>query len=456
MANTTTTFKFGNINLLIFFMIILFHFGISSARAELSAETKKCISCHDITSAAVFSQWSSSRHAEKDIGCYECHKSDQDSPDLFMHEGFAISIIVSPSDCARCHEAYVKDYSASLHAKAANILKEHPAADHLGNVVMGEIVVAESCTTCHGSTVKVLQGGKLDPDTWPNTGVGRVNPDGSLGSCSACHQRHKFSIAQARRPKTCGRCHMGRDKPQIHVYEASKHGISFEANEGLMNLDSVKWVVGEDYFTGPTCATCHLSAAPGLAVTHNQTKRLSWILRHEISEKRDNWQTKRNQMGKVCTECHSSDFITSWYKNFDTINEFYNSKFGNPAHSIMSKLLETGKLTSEGFDDKIEWIYFNMWDYESRAARNGAAMQSNEYIKDGFLGLAKSFYSEFLPEAKALNPDVVKEVLSAPEHQWYSAGDLINGVTPLTTPDLNLDGKVDSKDLLYFNNYWHR
>ena len=26
-----------------------------------------------------------------------------------------------------------------------------------------------------------------DPATWPNTGIGRINPDGSEGSCTACH-----------------------------------------------------------------------------------------------------------------------------------------------------------------------------------------------------------------------------------------------------------------------------
>ncbi len=49
------------------------------------------------------------------------------------------------------------------------------------------------CWQCHGSEVKVLPGGKLDPATWPNTGIGRINPDGSEGSCSACHSRHSFS-----------------------------------------------------------------------------------------------------------------------------------------------------------------------------------------------------------------------------------------------------------------------
>lgn len=460
MALTTTAaiafhFRKNGVVFSIFMMALLG--GISSAWAELSAETKKCIECHQITSPAIYTQWASSRHAELGVGCYECHQTEQSSSDLFLHEGFSISIIVSPLDCGKCHETQAKEYDESTHAGAATILDRYPIANELGNVVMGEPVVRLSCSDCHGTVVQTIEGGKLNPNSWPNTGVGRTNPDGSRGSCSACHQRHKFSIAQARRPKTCGRCHTGPDKPQIQIYEESKHGISFDANEGLMNLDAVNWVVGETYFVGPTCASCHVSAAPGLATTHNQTKRLTWGLRLPVSERRENWQTNKNQMLKVCSECHSLDFITSWYKNFDNIIEFYNNKYSKPAESVMSKLREAGKLTSQEFDDRIEWVHFLMWSYEGRTARNAAAMQSNEYVKDGFLALAQHFYSEFLPEAKALSPDVVSEVLAAPEHQWYTAGDLIQGASPSTaTPDLNRDGKVDGLDLLYFSRYWRR
>ena len=41
------------------------------------------------------------------------------------------------------------------------------------------------------------------------------------------------------------------------IYGASKHGSAFFANQQHMNLDNAKWVVGEDYFNAPTCATCH-------------------------------------------------------------------------------------------------------------------------------------------------------------------------------------------------------
>ncbi len=39
---------------------------------------------------------------------------------------------------------------------------------------------------------------------------------------------------------------MGPDHPQKEIYEESKHGILFAANIDRMNLDSNKWVGGED------------------------------------------------------------------------------------------------------------------------------------------------------------------------------------------------------------------
>src|SRR5205814_10707854 len=83
-----------------------------------------------------------------------------------------------------------------------------------------------------------------------------VNPDGSRGTCAACHGRHGFSSALARQPDNCGKCHMGPDHPQAEINAESKHGIQFRANIAKMNLDSKSWIVGKDYSAAPTCATC--------------------------------------------------------------------------------------------------------------------------------------------------------------------------------------------------------
>ena len=179
----------------------------------------------------------------------------------------------------------------SHHAKAGQIL--NTLDNYLGEVVGGPAAVAVGCRQCHGSKIEVLENGKLDPTTWPNTGIGRINPDGVAGTCSACHTRHRFSKRQAREPENCGKCHLGPDHPQFEVYEESKHGILYRAFKDKLNMERKTWVVGVDYVDAPTCSTCHISATPNQGVTHDVGQRISWTLRPAISKKLDNWKKKR-------------------------------------------------------------------------------------------------------------------------------------------------------------------
>lgn len=151
----------------------------------------------------------------------------------------------------------------------------------------------------------------LDPATWPNTGIGRLNPDGSRGTCSACHSRHNFSKAMARQPEVCGKCHLGPDHPQAEIYEESKHGIAYRTRKDEMNLKSDTWVVGVDYTAAPTCSTCHMSATKTQGQTHDVGARISWTLRPVISKKLENWEKKRASMKDVCSACHGGAFVDS-------------------------------------------------------------------------------------------------------------------------------------------------
>ena len=143
-----------------------------------------------------------------------------------------------------------------MHANAVSLIANRMPvmAGNLG----GEAIIAAGCAQCHGSEVKVNGDGSLDTATWPNSGIGRINPDGSKGSCSSCHGRHAFSKAQARDPASCMRCHSGPDSPDRAIYEASKHGMAYFAHKEKMNLDADSWVAGKDYVSAPTCTTCHM------------------------------------------------------------------------------------------------------------------------------------------------------------------------------------------------------
>ena len=381
------------------------------------AKNVDCVVCHENNNASLVSLWKSSRHFSAGVECIDCHQAEKGEVDAFEHNGAIIAVIVSPKDCGKCHEEVVAQNSASRHAHAAQFIGS--LDNVLGEIVEGTPAANSGSRQCHGSEVKVLADGKHDPATWPNTGIGRVNPDGSSGSCSACHMRHSFSVAQARAPENCGRCHMGPDHPQIEIYNESKHGIKYRASTQDMNLDSPSWVLGVDYTAAPTCATCHISATKSQAASHDVGGRISWTLRPAISVHQENWEAKRGNMKNVCQSCHSPEWVDNFYTQYDNAVSLYNEKFATPAKAMMDDLKAAGKVTPSPFDDKIEWTYFELWHHQGRRARHGAAMMGPDYTQwHGFYEVAKHFYSEFLPEAEALLPGVTADARAMDDHKW--------------------------------------
>ena len=426
-----------------------------------------CVGCHADRDPGIIGQWRASKHSENDVGCIDCHGADAADVDAFEHEGSTIAIIVTPKDCAQCHEKEVEEQKGSHHAKAGQILGS--LDNLLGEVVGGPAAVNAGCRQCHGSKVELDENKRPTPETWPNTGMGRINPDGSAGSCSACHTRHEFSVAQARQPEACGKCHLGPDHPQIEVWNESKHGILYHANREKMNLESDEWRAGVEYFTGPTCASCHMSATADVPVTHDVGERISWTLRPPVSVKlnmviyEDNskedingdnpempkvgsmfigksgkakkvkavlpWKARRDLMWKVCGSCHDQNFVDGAYRQFDDVVELYNNKFAIPAKTIIAELKERGKLTKANFDEEIEWTWWELWHHEGRRARHGASMQGPDYTWwHGLYEVAKHFYTDFIPQleevaGKKLADELLdKYVYSQPGHQWHRDG----------------------------------
>ncbi|GGA67432.1 hypothetical protein GCM10011369_06330 [Neiella marina] len=382
--------------------------------SSLSEESQQCVGCHKDINLGLYQQWGKSKHYGANVGCYECHQAAPSDKDAIKHEGYSISVIVSPKDCSGCHQQEVAEFTKSHHAKAGQIIGS--LDNFLAEVVEGALVfngespaAVSGCWQCHGSEIKVLDNGDLDPATWPNTGIGRINPDGSIGACSACHQRHEFSLVQARRPEACGKCYLGPDHPQKEIYEESKHGINFYAHVNEMNLSSPKWVVGEDYNAAPTCATCHMSATRDLPITHDIGDRISWTLRPAISEKVDAkaiasgkkvkpWQERRDDMKNVCVACHTSQWVENFYQQFDALVNLYNDKFARPGKAIMDVLKKHQLITPTGFDEEIEWTWFYLWHHEGRRARHGAAMMAPDYVQwHGMYEVAERFYIEMVP-----------------------------------------------------------
>jgi hypothetical protein len=439
---------------------------------------KVCIQCHTKESPGIVAEWKKSTHAREKVDCMDCHKGKEGDKGVVQHEKnkagkeFFVTTIVTPKNCANCHEKEVKQQQASHHAKGGQILAS--LDNIMGEVIGGPAAVNAGCRQCHGAEVKVDAAGEATYETWPNTGIGRQNLDGSRGSCAACHTRHSFSSAQARQPETCGKCHLGPDHPQIEVYQESKHGILFNAKKDEMNLKSKKWVVGVDYTAAPTCATCHMSATRTQGVTHDVGERISWTLRPPISTKLnmvrldngdeydlpgaaaqlpkvgdvDNsakgkgakvievltWEDRRKKMTNVCFACHSANVINGHYKQFDDVVNLYNEKFAKPIAGAMKELQERGYITAAPFDEKIEWTWWEIWHHEGRRARHGASMMGPDYTWwHGMYEVAQHTYFKWIPEMREAvmkkdgNEKAAEEILAKyfkpiDGHDWYFNG----------------------------------
>jgi hypothetical protein len=456
----------NNIRVLMLAGWVVFNVTASSVVAgpqglsTISQASAECIKCHKESDPGIYQQWGASRHFRANVGCYECHAADKNDSDAYEHFGKNIAIIVSPKDCAQCHQKETAEFAGSHHSKAARILGS--LDNRLAEVVEGNsafvtegfphgnsAAAVSGCWQCHGSIVKVLEDGRLDPATWPNTGIGRINPDGSEGSCTACHSRHTFSAEQAREPDNCGKCHMGPDHPQKEIFYESKHGIAYVAHKDKLNMDRAKWVVGEDYFHAPTCATCHMSATKDQPVTHDIGMRISWnnrpilSVRPEVSDaklglpgKDVPWQKRRENMQNVCLNCHDTQWVDNFYIQYDALIELYHEKFAKPGEALME--LAKPLMRPIPFGNKLDFIWFELWHHEGRRARHGASMMGPDYTHwHGTYEIARNFYTEMVPEleelvAHGLHSSEAKkveaaqalqaklnEVLESANHRWY-------------------------------------
>ena len=207
---------------------------------------------------------------------------------------------------------------------------------------------------------------------------------------------------------------MGPDHPQLEIYNESKHGIVYRANVDKMNLDSEKWIVGEDYDAAPTCATCHMSATKDQPVTHDIGMRISWnnrppiSVRPEVSDAKMGlpgkdvpWTERRDNMMNVCTNCHNQKFVDSFYLQYDALIELYHDKFAKPGVALYNAAKPL--LNKPNFSNKIDFVWFEIWHHEGRRARHGASMMGPDYTHwHGTYEIARNFYTEFIPELREL------------------------------------------------------
>ena len=152
---------------------------------------------------ALYRDWKASVHARVGVDCYDCHRADSDERAVnkahLAQTQLPVATVVTPRRCAQCHPSQAAEFSRSKHAHTKDIMWK---IDYwLNDGMNSEIERISGCYSCHGTEVTLEKGRPLS-GTWPNVGIGRTNPDGSQGSCSSCHTRHRFPLwrPESRRP----------------------------------------------------------------------------------------------------------------------------------------------------------------------------------------------------------------------------------------------------------------
>jgi hypothetical protein len=410
--------------------------------------------------------------AEVVVGCAECHMLRPDAhADTFDHADYQVHVVVSPEDCAVCHTVEAAQYAKNIMAHAHGNLEGNPLYQDLQRNILGKPAwqdgklsfqqpdvetKAQGCLYCHGTRLSVTATevretalGEMTFPTiagWPNQGVGRVNLDGSLGSCSACHTRHAFSIETARKPYTCKECHIGPDVPVYKVYSASKHGNIFHSSEREWDFRAVPWKIGAD-FQAPTCAACHVSLLVNgdgeevVARTHQMNDRIAWrifglVYSHAHPSAPDTTvirnkdglplptaldgtpasaflidaaeqAKRRNEMEAICLSCHATSWVRGHFARYDKSHETTNAAT-LAATSILQEIWDHGHAAGPAaggspFDEAIERKWANVWLFYANSIRFASAMAGGgDYavFADGHYAHAKSVFElqEWLKE----------------------------------------------------------
>ncbi|MBI5808073.1 MAG: cytochrome C [Ignavibacteriales bacterium] len=276
-----------------------------------------CIDCHRKVTPKIVSDWELSKHKENQIGCDNCHGTSHSKMD-----DFSKAETPTPETCKVCHETQVTQYQKGKHSIAWAAMKAMPSA-HMQPMAMME--GQKGCGGCH----KIGDKGKDE--------IQKLKSQGSVfghASCDACHTRHTFSKKEAQQPQACQTCHMGFDHPQWEMYSGSKHGVRYLLKQNGTLPENT---------AAPTCQTCHMSegnhevrtawgflavrlpmpedkqwtndrvkilqALGVLDPKGNPTKLVDVVKAADVARlTQESWQTERDKMIKVCSNCHSENF----------------------------------------------------------------------------------------------------------------------------------------------------
>lgn len=348
----------------------------------LENSNNKCVTCHKRSTPGIVEQFGVSTMAAAKVECQDCHEVKKDYPGSVEHEGTYVLASPTTTMCETCHQKEVDQFHASRHsipAYAAMVGLQGLTPDQLAaynDIPEGAVKPSETRNALHA-----IEGGVVTRFACESChSVGKPAADGSIGQCQKCHLRHEFSLEQVRKPETCNACHIGPDHPQWEIYIESPHGIAYNTSGSTWNWDADPGTLTVNDFPAPTCALCHLSGFGATGTTHDVGDRLTWYSFQPISDRRPSWQDNKVRMQAVCLECHNKDFINQFYDDGDKLVDSINSWVAQ-SDQMVAPLKAQNLMTTQPFDEPIDFTYFEIWHHWGRTAKFGAWMQGPDYTQ---------------------------------------------------------------------------
>ncbi len=230
-----------------------------------------CVECHrtlDDKHAELVKDWQASIHAERNVGCADCHGGDPNATTVDESMSPAAGYIGSPAKkdtpalCASCHAnvEMMRQYNLST-----DQYSQYQQSTHGMRLAAGDENVA-TCADCHGSH-KTLKA---------NDPTSSVYPANVPAMCARCHADEKL-MAPYKIPTD-----------QYDLYRQSVHGHA---------------LIDQQDFRAPTCATCHGThgaAPPGFQEVANvcgdcHSATQEYYLKSAHAQAKD---------GPKCVTCH--------------------------------------------------------------------------------------------------------------------------------------------------------
>jgi hydroxylamine dehydrogenase len=382
-----------------------------------------CEECHRKTNPVLVAQYQSSAMRKpgrqnpripattpEANSCAVCHGTNH--TDITRAKGR-----VSEKVCAACHAQIYKEHVTDLGhsygpgpAGIGGNWERNIGVPHYKQ--MPRKVMEMGCDPCHA------QAGATDEPYWDEAKKQYVDLSSLQyrNGCIACHTRHRFDPAEARRAEACMTCHMGPDHPNWEAYSTSKHGAIY-----LTDGPHWDWTkpMAEAAYNAPTCAYCHMvyvGADGKRTASHNMTRKIIWGMGvqpavgqlEDITRTAEN-RAKRNEMVKLCLTCHSEvkarDYLEGAdahklmgdalvYEAREILRGLYRDKVIEPRHRALSAGILPGPRYTAVEDvsggtfwpaglyydvQPIEREYFDMFFFSNLKSYKGAFHMSPDY-----------------------------------------------------------------------------